>query len=204
MQDQGTRCRIRGSRALFCDTTACPRIAANTATTCRPRAICASRQTPVELSLWDALRNRRLAGLKFRRQHPIGPFVADFCCPDRRLIVELDGAVHATKREHDAEREALLTAAGYRILRFTNEAVRDDLPAVLEIIRAAAASRTTAPGTAHSPYRRLVTTSRAPLPAHGERGWGEGRAGRGASWCPYQAAPTRFPTTSASVSSNCG
>ena len=97
-----------------------------------------ARQTPVEVILWDALRNRRLRGLKFRRQHPIGPFVADFCCPDRRLIVELDGPVHATQSEHDAEREDLLEAAGYRILRFPNDAIRSDLSGVLEIIGATA------------------------------------------------------------------
>jgi very-short-patch-repair endonuclease len=61
-----------------------------------------TRQTPAESILWDALRGRRLAGLKFRRQHPIGTFVVDFCCPDRRLAIELDGPVHAEQREHDA------------------------------------------------------------------------------------------------------
>jgi very-short-patch-repair endonuclease len=98
-----------------------------------------THQTPVELLLWEALRSRRLGGLKFRRQHPVGPFIVDFCCPEQRLAIELDGAVHATQREHDAEREELLAAAGYRLLRFPNEAVRDDLPAVLETVRAAAA-----------------------------------------------------------------
>ncbi|MBA3451073.1 MAG: endonuclease domain-containing protein [Chloroflexia bacterium] len=88
--------------------------------------------------LWEALRHRRVAGMKFRRQHPIGPFVVDLCCPDRRLAIELDGAVHAGQYEHDAEREALLMVAGYRVLRFPNEAVRDDLAAVLEAIRAVA------------------------------------------------------------------
>jgi very-short-patch-repair endonuclease len=97
-----------------------------------------ARQTPVEVVLWDALRNRRLAGLKFRRQHPIGPFVADFCCPDRRLIVEIDGAVHDTTREHDVELEALLASAGYRTLRFPNNDIRNDLSGVLEMIRATA------------------------------------------------------------------
>jgi very-short-patch-repair endonuclease len=104
-----------------------------------------TRQTAAEEMVWGALRGRRLAGLKFRRQHPIGTFVVDFCCPDRRLVVELDGAVHATQQEHDAEREALLVAAGYRALRFPNESVNDDLPAVLETIRAAAAEQPSIP-----------------------------------------------------------
>ncbi len=97
-----------------------------------------TRQTRAEVLLWEALRNRRLANLKFRRQHPTGPFVVDFCCPERRLVIELDGEVHAAQREHDADREALLTAAGYRILRFPNQAIRDDLTMVLGAIRAVA------------------------------------------------------------------
>ncbi|MDF3040461.1 MAG: hypothetical protein K0Q71_3167 [Thermomicrobiales bacterium] len=97
-----------------------------------------THQTPSEVLLWGALRSRRLDGLKFRRQHPIGPFVVDFCCPDRRLIVELDGAVHDGQPEHDAEREDLLKAAGYRVLRFRNEAVRADLSDVLQVILTAA------------------------------------------------------------------
>ena len=97
-----------------------------------------ARQTPVEVILWDALPDRRLAGMKFRRQHPIGPFVADFCCPDRRLIVELDGAILTTQPNHDAERAALLETAGYRILRFPNAAVRSNLSGVLDDIRATA------------------------------------------------------------------
>jgi very-short-patch-repair endonuclease len=98
------------------------------------------RQTAAEMILWEALRNRRLDGLKFRRQHPVGPFVLDFCCPERRLGIELDGAVHAAQPENDAEREALLATAGYRTLRFPNDAVQGDLPAVLAAIRAAVAS----------------------------------------------------------------
>jgi 5-methyltetrahydrofolate--homocysteine methyltransferase len=82
--------------------------------------------------------------MKFRRQHPIGPFVIDFCCIERRLAIELDGEVHAAQREHDTEREALLIAAGYRLLRFPNAAVRDQLPKVLAAIQAAAREEPTA------------------------------------------------------------
>jgi len=96
------------------------------------------RQTDAEVRLWVALRERRLAGLKFRRQHPIGPFVVDFCCPERHLIVELDGGVHDSQGEQDAERERLLVAAGYRVIRFSNEQVRTELPAVLDAIRVTA------------------------------------------------------------------
>ena len=104
-------------------------------------------QTFAESILWEALRNRRLDGLKFRRQHPVGPFVLDFCCPERRLAIELDGAVHAAQRENAAERETLLATAGYRLVRFPNEAVRDNLPAVLAAIRTAAASETSRPSS---------------------------------------------------------
>src|SRR4051794_6695821 len=97
-----------------------------------------TRQTDAELRLWRALRDRRLAGLKFRRQHPIGPFVTDFCCPDHRLIVELDGGIHDSQLEQDREREQLLIAAGYVIIRFPNERVIDNLSIVLAAIRAAA------------------------------------------------------------------
>ncbi|MFN8593696.1 MAG: endonuclease domain-containing protein [Thermomicrobiales bacterium] len=99
-----------------------------------------ARQTPPEVVLWEALRNRRLDGLKCR-QHPVGPFVLDFCCPDRRLAVEIDGGVHDEQRAYDAEREALLEAAGYRVLRFANEAVWSDLAGVLAAIRDAALSQ---------------------------------------------------------------
>ena len=104
-------------------------------------------QTPAEVMLWEALRDRRLVGLKFRRQHPIGPFVADFCCPDRRLIVELDGGIHMWQREDDAEREELLSLAGYRVIRFPNDAVTTDLSNVLTAIQAAAEAQPPRQGT---------------------------------------------------------
>jgi len=91
-------------------------------------------ETHAEAVLWEALRGRKLNGLKFRRQHPIGPFVADFCCAERRLIVELDGEIHTTQQDCDAEREALLHQAGYSVIRFANEQVLHDLPAVLDAI----------------------------------------------------------------------
>jgi very-short-patch-repair endonuclease len=97
-----------------------------------------SQPTAVEAMLWHAIRDRQLDGLKFRRQHPIGPFVVDFCCAERRLVIELDGAVHATQRDHDAAREALLITSGYYILRFANDEIHADLPAVLAAIRTAA------------------------------------------------------------------
>jgi very-short-patch-repair endonuclease len=97
-----------------------------------------TRETTAEVVLWEALRGRRLHGLKFRRQHPVGPFVLDFCCAERRLAIELDGGVHAQRQEQDAERAAILAAAGYRLLRFPNDAVTNRLDEVLAAITAGA------------------------------------------------------------------
>jgi very-short-patch-repair endonuclease len=82
-------------------------------------------QTPAEEALWQLLRNRRLLRLKFRRQVPIGPYIADFYCHRYRLVVELDGAVHEERRQaiHDEERALYLRALGLTILRFPNERV---------------------------------------------------------------------------------
>ena len=94
--------------------------------------------TPAEAVLWRALRDRRLAGLKFRRQHPVGPLVLDFCCPILRLAVEVDGAVHDAKTDQDSARTELLEANGYQVLRFRNDEVLTSLPSVLARIHHAA------------------------------------------------------------------
>ena len=91
-------------------------------------------QTPAEALLWEHLRNRRLKGLKFRRQHPVGRFVADFYCAQHHLIVELDGAVHRMQGEYDALRTEELERDGYRVIRFTDNQVERDLEWVLERI----------------------------------------------------------------------
>lgn len=84
--------------------------------------------------LWRALRGRRLAGLKFRRQHPAEKLVPDFACPDHRLAIEVDGDVHDDLVERDAARTQLLNEMGYRVIRFRNEEVWQDLPGVLRRI----------------------------------------------------------------------
>jgi very-short-patch-repair endonuclease len=91
-------------------------------------------QTPAEQALWSRLRNRGLSGLKFRRQHPIGPFIADFYCAQHRLVIELDGGVHRKQAEQDAKRTAQLAAYGFRVLRVQNEEVQTDLESVLRKI----------------------------------------------------------------------
>jgi very-short-patch-repair endonuclease len=96
-------------------------------------------ETPAEQILWEALRNRRLDGLKFRRQHPIAgtAYVADFLCYEHRLIIELDGDIHNFQQEQDSIRQANIEANDYIVLRFRNEQVTGALEQVLiEILRA--------------------------------------------------------------------
>ncbi|HEX8905508.1 MAG TPA: endonuclease domain-containing protein [Longimicrobiaceae bacterium] len=97
------------------------------------------RREPTEAEdlLWEMLRGRRLDGLRFRRQHPVGRFVLDFYCPVHKLVIEVDGEVHDTQKERDAERTAVIEAHGYRIIRFRNEEVLYNLPSVLARIRTA-------------------------------------------------------------------
>jgi very-short-patch-repair endonuclease len=96
------------------------------------------RGTPAEDVLWTFLRNRRLNGLKFRRQHTLGPFIVDFCCPAQRLIVELDGAIHDNQREQDDARSQHLAVYGYSVIRFDNLEVVNRIDYVLERIVAVA------------------------------------------------------------------
>ena len=91
-------------------------------------------QTDTEKKLWRLLRGRRLAAYKFRRQHPVGPFIVDFCCPTLRLVLELDGGQHATDIIQDAQRTRYLKTEGYRVIRFWNTDVLLETPAVLQLI----------------------------------------------------------------------
>jgi len=90
--------------------------------------------TPAEQLLWQALKGKQLNGLKFRRQHPLGSFVADFFCAKHKLIIELDGAVHDQQIEYDDARTQKLKEFGYRVIRFRNHEVSANLDAVLEQI----------------------------------------------------------------------
>ena len=83
------------------------------------------RMTRAETILWNALRRNDLAGLHFRRQAPVGPYIADFLCATEKLIVELDGAPHEKEKQiaHDAHRDAWLARAGYTVLRLPNDLV---------------------------------------------------------------------------------
>jgi uroporphyrinogen-III synthase len=97
-------------------------------------------QTTAEKALWELLRGRQLAGLKFRRQFPITPFIADFCCFELKLLVELDGEVHTAGHQaaHDENRDLYLRSLGYTILRFPNDQVFRDSESLLRTIAEAA------------------------------------------------------------------
>ena len=91
-------------------------------------------QTEWEHNLWTRLRRRQLKGFKFRRQHPIGPFFADFFCPEAKLVVEIDGSQHADELALDKNRTEFLRDAGYRVLRFWNHEIRSEIDAVVQRI----------------------------------------------------------------------
>ncbi len=90
--------------------------------------------TQAEANLWARLRNRQLGGLKFRRQHPVGPFIADFYCAEHRLVVEIDGDIHDLRIEQDQERTWQFEKYGYNVIRFPNGQVEQDLESVLASI----------------------------------------------------------------------
>jgi very-short-patch-repair endonuclease len=93
-----------------------------------------SDQTNPENQLWSRLRARQLEGFKFRRQHSIGPFVADFFCLEAKLVVELDGSQHADQSEDDERRTEFLRDAGYNVLRIWNNEVINEIDEVLQRI----------------------------------------------------------------------
>jgi very-short-patch-repair endonuclease len=100
--------------------------------------------TDAEQLLWMHLRNRQLAGLKFRRQRAIGPFFADFACIEIGLVIELDGGQHVAQAAYDNRREEAMRAAGFTTLRFWNHEVLNETSAVLERIRQVAETLTPA------------------------------------------------------------
>lgn len=137
-------------------------------------------QTTAEKLLWDCLRARRLNGLKFRRQHPLGRYIADFYCAERRLVVELEGKVHDIKdqQEYDKIRRETIEAMGLTVLRFKNEEVLENIERVLAHI--------TSP-----PY------SPSPQVERGTGGEVEKRPGLryvGSKWGKYLRAPEIFFT----------
>ncbi|GGD07134.1 DUF559 domain-containing protein [Pyruvatibacter mobilis] len=102
--------------------------------------------TDAEKLLWSHLRNRQIEGVKFRRQVPVGRYIADFLCVEAMLIVEADGGQHS--EEADAVRTAALEAAGYKVIRFWNNEILGNTGGVLEGIRRELLRRTPHPPTA--------------------------------------------------------
>ena len=127
--------------------------------------------TPEEAAMWKLLRHRRLHGLKFRRQFPIETFVADFCCYDLRLIVELDGDVHEepSQAAHDANRDAFLRSLGYGILRIPNHRLFHDPEGVVDELLKTALGRGW-----HPPGQVPSRAGASPSPGRGES---DGRGG---------------------------
>jgi very-short-patch-repair endonuclease len=91
-------------------------------------------QTAPEYKLWSHLRDRQLLGFKFRRQHPIGPFIADFFCLEAKLVIELDGSQHADESEQDESRTAYLRSRGYTVLRIWNNELIPEIDTALQRI----------------------------------------------------------------------
>ena len=117
-----------------------------------------SEQTPAEAKLWLTLRGRRFAGYKFRRQFPVKGYIADFCCPDKKLIVELDGGQHAEQTQYDMKRTSDLQSWGYRVVRFWNGELAENSDGIMEAIFT----------LLNEPSPALASGSRRPLPGQGE------------------------------------
>ena len=95
------------------------------------------KQTKPEKLLWNRIRNRQLKGYKFRRQHPISNFIADFYCHERLLAIETDGNYHNQEEQsdYDSGRTFEINELGIRILRFTNQEVEQDIERVLKVVK---------------------------------------------------------------------
>jgi very-short-patch-repair endonuclease len=131
-----------------------------------------TNQTDAEQRLWYHLRAHRFMDLKFKRQKPMGSYVVDFVCVERRLIIELDGGQHAEQENYDQHRDAWLRGQGYTVLRFWNNDVMQNLEGVLEKIRCTLAlSPTPLPQAGEGRERRelqKVPTHESPRPLAGE------------------------------------
>jgi len=90
--------------------------------------------TDAERILWSHLRARRLDGLKFRRQHPVGKYIVDFICFENKIVIEVDGGQHSWEKTSDEDRDKWLSKEGYKVLRFWNNEVLKNIDGVLEVI----------------------------------------------------------------------
>jgi len=92
-------------------------------------------QTDAEKKIWRYLRSREFEGIKFRRQQPVGPYIADFCSFEKRTVIELDGGQHALAQQEDAERTKYFQKSGFKVIRVWNNEVMVNIQDVLEHIR---------------------------------------------------------------------
>lgn len=116
-----------------------------------------------EALLWARLRAKRRNGLKFRRQHPLGPFVADFYCAAAKVVVELDGATHRSRQDFDRMRDNWMAERGLSVLRFRNEEVYESISTVLRTIETTCLQRIRGPSPRSRHFHKIKVTS-------GERG----------------------------------
>ena len=92
------------------------------------------RLTDAEQKLWQHIRNRQLMGFRFRRQAPIGKYIVDFVCFEKRLVIELDGGQHAVHQEYDNYRSEWLRSQEFKVIRFWNHGVLEQIEAIKEVI----------------------------------------------------------------------
>ena len=102
-----------------------------------------ANQTDAETVLWNRIRNRQIDGHKFARQVPIGRYICDFVCREKKIVVEVDGSQHATRSAADSARTKFIEGEGYRVLRFWNNDVLANIDGVLEVIHSAITSTPT-------------------------------------------------------------
>ncbi len=93
-----------------------------------------NNSTEAEIKLWSLLRQRRISGIKFRRQYQIGSYIVDFVSLRKKVVIELDGGQHLTRKQYDKKRDEYIAKKGYKVLRFWNRSVIEDVGAVLEEI----------------------------------------------------------------------
>jgi very-short-patch-repair endonuclease len=101
--------------------------------------------TICEKLLWERLKQKQVCGLRFRKQHPIVFFIADFYCHEARLVIEIDGAIHDQQREYDDGRSAEMGKYFIKVIRFTNSEVENDIDNVIKVIEAEVNNRIQSP-----------------------------------------------------------
>ena len=112
-----------------------------------------TEMTETERILWPHRRRKRLRGLRFRRQHPIGKYIVDFICLESLIVIELDGSQHLERESEDRIRDAWLETQGYKVLRFYNNEFLENRAEVLELIASECLKRHPHPPLAPSPLK---------------------------------------------------